>query len=69
MEQLAARRAHNPEVPGSSPGLATNAVVAQLARASPCQGEGRQFESGLPLNIPETATERLFLLLFKPKIV
>ena len=30
MEQLAARRAHNPKVPGSSPGPATNAVVVQL---------------------------------------
>ena len=27
-----------------------NAEVAQLARASPCQGEGRRFESGLPLH-------------------
>ena len=26
------------------------AVVVQLARTSPCQGEGRQFKSGLPLN-------------------
>ena len=25
------------------------AVIAQLARALPCQGRGRQFESGLPL--------------------
>ncbi len=25
------------------------AVVVQLARTSPCQGEGRRFESGLPL--------------------
>ena len=50
IEQLAARRAHNPKVPGSSPGLATiYAVVVQLARTSPCQGEGRRFESGLLL--------------------
>ena len=27
----------------------TYAVVVQLARTSPCQGEGRRFESGLPL--------------------
>ena len=27
----------------------SHAVVVQLARTLPCQGRGRQFESGLPL--------------------
>ena len=29
--------------------ISGNAVVVQLARTSPCQGEGRRFESGSPL--------------------
>ena len=42
-----ARRAHNPEVTGSNPVPATYAQVAQLVRAPPCHGGGREFESHL----------------------
>ncbi len=67
IEQLAARRAHNPKVPGSSPGLATKAyaVIAQLARAPPCQGGGRRFESGLPLTWIEKTPSSMGVFLYK----
>ncbi len=41
------------------PQQVANAAIVQLARTSPCQGEGRQFKSGLPLeakNRPITHT-------------
>ena len=47
---LEARRAHNPKVAGSNPAPATQtfivyAQIAQLVRAPPCHGGGREFES------------------------
>ena len=46
VEQLAARRAHNPEVAGSSPAPATkHGGVAQLARACGSYPQCRWFDS------------------------
>ena len=38
-------------IPVSRTSLGSNADVAQLARASPCHGEGREFESRHPLSV------------------
>jgi hypothetical protein len=46
MEQLVARRAHNPKVVGSSPTPATkHGGIAQLARAFGSYPKGRRFKS------------------------
>ena len=45
VEQLAARRAHNPKVAGSNPVPATNGPVVQLVRMPACHAGGRGFES------------------------
>ena len=46
MEQLVARRAHNPKVVGSSPAPATRfGGIAQLARAFGSYPKGRRFKS------------------------
>jgi hypothetical protein len=47
--QSVEQRTENPRVPGSIPGPATNKREWLSGRASPCQGERREFESRLPL--------------------
>lgn len=45
MEQLVARRAHNPKAVGSSPTPATIGPIAKLVIAPPCHGGDHEFES------------------------
>ncbi len=45
VEQLVARRAHNPKAAGSSPAPATNGPIAKLVIAPPCHGGDHGFES------------------------
>jgi hypothetical protein len=48
LAQLVEQRPEEPCVPSSSLGGATNAGVAQLFRARPCQGRGQGLESPHP---------------------
>ena len=48
--QSVEQRTENPRVPGSIPGRATRLREWLSGRASPCQGERREFESRLPLH-------------------
>ena len=50
--QLVEQRTENPRVPSSILGLGTKILRRKWlsGRASPCQGEGREFESRLPLH-------------------
>ena len=60
------QRTENPRVPSSILGLGTNFSPRKWlsGRASPCQGEGREFESHLPLQYISsrlgTALKRFF---------
>ena len=50
--QLVEQRTENPRVAGSIPARGTIFLTVRKwlsGRASPCQGEGREFESRLPL--------------------
>ena len=61
LAQSVEQRTENPRVPGSIPGLATNTLREWLSgRASPCQGERREFESRLPLQRKKTHMKASF---------
>ena len=52
LAQSVEQRTENPRVPGSIPGLATIFLRKWLSgRASPCQGECREFDPRLPLQL------------------
>jgi hypothetical protein len=64
---LVEQRTENPRVPSSILGLGTSCIDVRKwlsGRASPCQGEGREFESRLPLHSspPRFATFSAFTL-------
>jgi hypothetical protein len=64
MEQLVARRAHNPKVVGSSPTPATrHGGIAQLARAFGSYPKGRRFKSYFRYQITHKETYELFFYL------
>ena len=54
--------------PGSIPGGVTNMRKWLSGRASPCQGEGREFESRLPLQRKTVKCDSLFSLCFNDSI-
>ena len=55
--QSVEQRTENPRVAGSIPALGTKKYLRKWlsGRASPCQGEGRGFESRLPLQYGDIA--------------